>query len=195
MKIIARILHLPSVVQSEFYEATRIHFVHKEKNFFLQQFISLSLLVSVAPFWKLCIARKQRRIRILVLRRIQKSSRCLRSKSKMALHWRGETERRVIVVKKVVIKVVIFIFFVYKKYSRRFIKFRLNHWRQMEYSGDAFYSFLNLDSVSFLLHLFLSDPADPVSISLTNGHVLTLQFLYCISFGYFLNLFFGSFYL
>ncbi len=57
----------------------------------------------------------------------------------------------------------------------------------MEYSGDAFYSFLNLDSVSFLLHLFLSDPADPVSISLTNGHVLTLQFLYCISFEYFLD--------
>ncbi len=30
IKSIARILHLPSVIQSEFYEATRIHFVHKE---------------------------------------------------------------------------------------------------------------------------------------------------------------------
>ncbi len=43
MKNIAREVHLPSVVQSEFYEATRIHFVRKENknndNFF-QQFIS-----------------------------------------------------------------------------------------------------------------------------------------------------------
>ncbi len=35
-----------------------------------------------------------------------------------------------------------------QKYSRRFIKFRLNHWCQMEYPGDAFDYFLN--SVSYL---------------------------------------------
>ncbi len=33
---------------------------------------------------------------------------------------------------------------------------------------------------------FFSDPADPMSILLSIGHVLTLQFLYCISFEYFL---------
>ncbi len=31
MKSIARVVHLPSVVQSEFYEATRILFERKEK--------------------------------------------------------------------------------------------------------------------------------------------------------------------
>ncbi len=46
---------------------------------------------------------------------------------------------------------VIFIFFAYKKYSRLFIKFRLNHWWQMDFPGDAFHSFLNIDSVISLV--------------------------------------------
>ncbi len=44
----------------------------------------------------------------------------------------------------------IFIFFEYKKYSCRLIKFRLNHWWQMEYPDDAFHTFLDLDSVIYL---------------------------------------------
>ncbi len=48
------------------------------------------------------------------------------------------------------INVVIFIFFAYKKYSRRFIKFWLNHWWQMDYSDDVFHTFLGLDSVIYL---------------------------------------------
>ncbi len=40
--------------------------------------------------------------------------------------------------------------FLHKKYSRRFMKFRLTHWWQMEYSGDAFHTFLGLDSVIYL---------------------------------------------
>ncbi len=42
MKGIVKIVHLPSVVQSEFYEATRILFVRKENknNDFIQQFVS-----------------------------------------------------------------------------------------------------------------------------------------------------------
>ncbi len=63
MKSITRVVHLPSVVQSEFYKATRILFVRKEnKNIFLfQQFVSsLSLLITVVPFWRLCTERKQR---------------------------------------------------------------------------------------------------------------------------------------
>ncbi len=49
MKDIVKIIHLPSVVQSECYEATRILFVNKEnKNYdFTQQFH-----VTVAPFWR-----------------------------------------------------------------------------------------------------------------------------------------------
>ncbi len=41
MKDIVKIVHLPSVVQSEFYEVTRIVFVRKENknNDFIQQFV------------------------------------------------------------------------------------------------------------------------------------------------------------
>ncbi len=103
MKSIVRVLHLPSVVQSEFYEATRIFFVLKEnKNkYFFQQFVS-SMSLTVAPFKRLSTERKMRtlfcislntrmryflsnqsvntcRICILVLRLIQKSVRILRS--------------------------------------------------------------------------------------------------------------------
>ncbi len=47
MKSIARVVHLPSVVQSEFYEATRILFVRKEnKN---NDFFSTICLLSVSP--------------------------------------------------------------------------------------------------------------------------------------------------
>ncbi len=62
--------------------------------------------------------------------------------SKMALRWcRWD---------KLLNKVIIFIFFAYKKYSRRFIKFRLNHWWQMDYFGDVFHTFLGLDSAIYL---------------------------------------------
>ncbi len=47
-------------------------------------------------------------------------------------------------------KVVIFIFFAYKKYSRCIITFRLNHWWQMDYFNDVFHTFLGLDSVIYL---------------------------------------------
>ncbi len=62
--------------------------------------------------------------------------------SKMALRWRRWDE--------LLNKVVIFIFFAYKKYSRRFIKFILNHWWQMDYFDDVFHTFLGLDSVNCL---------------------------------------------
>ncbi len=63
MKIITREVHLPSVVQSELYEATRIFLYMKKIKImtFFQQFISsLSLLVTVAPFWIWPIECKQR---------------------------------------------------------------------------------------------------------------------------------------
>ncbi len=74
MKNIARILHLPSVVQFKCYEVTRIPFVRKEiKIFFFQQFVSSrSLLVTVAPFWILPIEHKLHTlfcIRLYVFRR------------------------------------------------------------------------------------------------------------------------------
>ncbi len=42
-----------------------------------------------------------------------------------------------------------FFFFAFRKYSRCFIKFRLNHWWQMDYPDDAFHTFLCLDSVNY----------------------------------------------
>ncbi len=44
----------------------------------------------------------------------------------------------------------LFFFFAYKKYYRSFITLRLNHWWQMDYSDDVFYTFLGLDSVNCL---------------------------------------------
>ncbi len=54
MKDIAKIVHLPSVVQSEFKEATRTLLLSKENknNDFIQQF------VSIAAFWRASAGRK-----------------------------------------------------------------------------------------------------------------------------------------
>ncbi len=43
-----------------------------------------------------------------------------------------------------------FYFLCIQKYSLRFIKFRLNHWWQMDYFDDVFYNFLGLDIVNYL---------------------------------------------
>ncbi len=51
---------------------------------------------------------------------------------------------------KLLNKVVISIFFEYKKYSRCFITFRLNHGWQMDYFDDVFHTFLGLDIVIYL---------------------------------------------
>ncbi len=61
---------------------------------------------------------------------------------KIVLWWRGGD--------KLLNKVIIFVFFAHKKYSRRFIKFILNHWWQMDYFDDVFHTFLGLDSVNYL---------------------------------------------
>ncbi len=60
--------------------------------------------------------------------------------SKMALRWHREETN-------CWIKSLFLFFFAYKKYSRCIIKFRMNHWWQMDYSDDAF---LGLDSVIYL---------------------------------------------
>ncbi len=47
-------------------------------------------------------------------------------------------------------KVIFFIFFAHKKYSRSFVKMRLNHWWQMDYFKDVLTVFLGLGT--FQLH-------------------------------------------
>ncbi len=41
-------------------------------------------------------------------------------------------------------KVIIFVFFVHKKYSRSFIKLRLNHWYHVDYFNEVLTTFLGL---------------------------------------------------
>ncbi len=52
--------------------------------------------------------------------------------------------------KKLLNKVVIFVFFAHKKYSRSFITLRLYHWCHMDYFNDVLTTFLGLQRVSFL---------------------------------------------
>ncbi len=47
--------------------------------------------------------------------------------------------------KKLLNKVVILVYFAHKKYSRSFIKLRLNHWCHMNYFNDVLTPFLGLE--------------------------------------------------
>ncbi len=50
--------------------------------------------------------------------------------------------------KKLLNKVVIFVFFAHKKYSRSFVELQLNHWCHMDYFNDVLTNFLGLEHVS-----------------------------------------------
>ncbi len=50
--------------------------------------------------------------------------------------------------KKLLNKVIIFVFFVHKKYSCSFITLQLNHWCHMDYFNDVLIAFLGLECVS-----------------------------------------------
>ncbi len=56
--------------------------------------------------------------------------------------------------KKLLNKVIIFVFFAHKMYSRCFIKLRLNHWCHIDYINDVFTDYIN-------------DVSGPGSISVT----------------------------
>ncbi len=60
----------------------------------------------------------------------------------MALQSRGGDE--------LLNKVIILVFFAYKKYSRRFITVGLKHGWQMDYFDDVFHTFLDFDRVNYL---------------------------------------------
>ncbi len=62
---------------------------------------------------------------------------CVVILSKMAPGWRGGDE--------LLNKVIIFVFFAHKKYSRNIVKLRLNYWCQMDYFNDVLITFLCLD--------------------------------------------------
>ncbi len=51
---------------------------------------------------------------------------------------------------KLLNKVIIFVFFAHKKYSRSFIKLRLNPWCHMDYFNDVLTTFVGLKCVSSL---------------------------------------------
>ncbi len=106
--------------------------------------ISRNTRICILRVFTLWFERKQH---IRAARLIQNSVLCLRSvdilQNGTTLTQRDREETNCW-------KKVIFIFFAYKKYSRRIIKFRLNHWWQMDYFDDVFHTFLDLDSVIYL---------------------------------------------
>ncbi len=59
-----------------------------------------------------------------------------------AIGWRGGDE--------LLNKVVNFVFFAHKKYSRSFVKLWLNHWCHIDYFDDVLATFLSLDRVTIL---------------------------------------------
>ncbi len=81
-----------------------------------------------------------------VVRLTQNSIHCLRSAD---ILQNGATVTRMRRRDELLNKVDIFIFFAQKKFSRCFIKFRLNHCWQMDYFDDVFHTFLGLESVIY----------------------------------------------
>ncbi len=74
-----------------------------------------------------------------------RSVRCLRSVDTLqngAIGWHGGDE--------LLNKVIIFVFFAYKKYSCNFVKLRLNPWCHMDYFNDILATFLDLDRVNYI---------------------------------------------
>ncbi len=55
--------------------------------------------------------------------------------------------------KKLFNKVIIFVFFAHKKYSRSFINLRLNHCGHMDYFNNVLTTFLGLEHVSCIAKL------------------------------------------
>ncbi len=131
----------------------------------------VSSCVSIVPFWRLSPGRKMRTLfcvslktgmrlirrftlwferkqSSLVAQLTQKSVRILRPGINLQ-NGATLTQRRPYGA-SLLNKVVILVLFPYKKYSRRFITLRLNHWWQMEYPVDAFHTFLDIDGVIYL---------------------------------------------
>ncbi len=77
------------------------------------------------------------------MRLTQKSVRCLRPAD---ILQNGATLNQ----RREIVELSSFVFFAQKKCSRRLINFRLNHWWQMDYSDNAFHTFLGQDSENCL---------------------------------------------
>ncbi len=132
--------------------------------FVLDFFSKISLLcISVVLFWRISTGRKlsmlfcvSRSTRIRLLRLFML---WFEWKQRIRVAWLTQNSirslRPVVTLQngvnvELLNKVVIFVFFAYKKYSRSFITFRLNHWWQMDYSDDVFHTLLGLDIVKYL---------------------------------------------
>ncbi len=76
--------------------------------------------------------------------------RCLQNSIRCLCMWYSPKWRRGDVEETNCWKVVIFVFFAHKKYSRSFVKLRLNHWSQMDYFIDVLATFLCVDRGNIL---------------------------------------------
>ncbi len=70
----------------------------------------------------------------------------------------------VILYKDLLNKYIIFVFLEHKKYSRSFVKLRLNHWFHMDYFNDVLATFLGLGT--FQLHCCLCRVKEKILICL-----------------------------
>ncbi len=77
----------------------------------------------------------------------QNSTRCLHSVDTLQNGARVTWRRRIVEWSRY------FVFFVHKKYSRSFIKLRLNPWCHMDYFTDLLATFLDVDRVITLLSM------------------------------------------
>ncbi len=129
----------------------KLLFVRKENknNDFIQQFVS-----SASPYFGEYHIRKQCMLRIYADTLFTLFTLWSERKQRIRVHslfmyvilskigWRGGD--------KLLNKVIIFVFFAHKKYSRSFVKLRLNHWCHMDYCNDVLAMFLSLDLVRIL---------------------------------------------
>ncbi len=111
------------MVQSEFNDATRTLFLHKENK--LSPLVQHSAILENIRWTQAAYA-------VLCQPHTRYAFRSNQSVNKHRI--------RICAVR--LNKVIFFVFFAQKKCSRHFIIFGLNHWWQMDYSDDAFHTFL-----------------------------------------------------
>ncbi len=151
-KDIVKIVNVTSVVQPPCYEATRILFVHKETkmttlfNYFLSSVSVFDVHSQECHDACVCIPlseNKAQRIRILR----QNADSCVSSTKRMCRDTLVNAQQR-LGREELLNKVIIFVFFVHKKYSRSFMKLRLKYWCHMDHFNYVLTTFLGLECVS-----------------------------------------------
>ncbi len=145
-KDIIKIVHVTSVVQPYSYEAMWI-FLHA-KNTKITTLFNISSLPSLLEFTTV-----PRQMCVMLL--VQEPFWC-RTHMHCALFAKRNEHLCVMVLSRMPVKtdmeentflnkVIIFVFFAHKTYSRSYVKLRLNHWCHMDYLNNGLTTFLGLE--------------------------------------------------